>query len=112
MPLFAVTFLAGVAIGLVLMAFLAIGTYDRGYRDAFFRRKEWRAELVARRQAVTAVSERAAQWANGAGQLTASRGVQPSAGAPMVTAFLDPPAAPAHLVASRARAAPAAAAPN
>ena len=51
--------LAGVALGMILMAFLAIGTYRRGYDDGFFRRKPWRAELRARREAHIGARERA-----------------------------------------------------
>ena len=43
--------LTGVAFGMILMAFLAIGTYQRGYDDGFFLRKPWRAELAARHHA-------------------------------------------------------------
>jgi hypothetical protein len=43
--------LIGVVFGMILMAFLAIGTYQRGYDDGFFLRKPWRAEFAARRYA-------------------------------------------------------------
>ena len=45
--------LAGVALGMILMAFLAIGTYERGYSEGYFLRRPWRAELGARRRALT-----------------------------------------------------------
>jgi hypothetical protein len=45
--------LAGVALGMILMAFLAIGTYQRGYDEGYFLRRPWRAELGARRRALT-----------------------------------------------------------
>lgn len=45
--------LAGVALGMVLMAFLAIGTYQRGYNEGYRLRRPWRSELGARRRALT-----------------------------------------------------------
>lgn len=42
----------GVAMGVIVVGFLAIAAYQRGYQDALGRRPEWRAELVARRAAV------------------------------------------------------------
>lgn len=42
----------GLALGLIVIGFLAIAAYQRGYDDAIGRRKEWRAELVARQAAV------------------------------------------------------------
>ncbi|TMG53952.1 MAG: hypothetical protein E6H84_10125 [Chloroflexi bacterium] len=48
MVLFAIGLMAGVAIGMIIVGFLAIGAYDRGYTDALERRKAWRTELVAR----------------------------------------------------------------
>ena len=48
MVLFAVGLMAGVAIGMIIVGFLAIGAYDRGFADALERRKAWRTELVAR----------------------------------------------------------------
>lgn len=44
--------IAGVVLGMILMAFLAIGTYQRGYDEGVRMRRPWRAELAARRQAV------------------------------------------------------------
>lgn len=41
----------GVAMGVIVVGFLAIAAYQRGYQDALGRRPEWRAELVARRAA-------------------------------------------------------------
>jgi hypothetical protein len=46
--LFAIGLMAGVAIGMIIVGFLAIGAYDRGFTDALQRRKAWRTELVAR----------------------------------------------------------------
>ena len=40
--------MAGIALGVLIVGFLAVGAYNRGYDDALFRRKDWRAELVAR----------------------------------------------------------------
>jgi len=58
MVLFGFWLLAGVAIGMILMAFLAIGTYQRGYEEGYFLRRPWRAELGARRLAFLNVNER------------------------------------------------------
>lgn len=46
--LFATGLMAGIALGVLIVGFLAVGAYNRGYDDALFRRKDWRAELVAR----------------------------------------------------------------
>ncbi len=46
--LFAAGLMAGIALGVLIVGFLALGAYNRGYDDALFRRKDWRAELVAR----------------------------------------------------------------
>ncbi len=54
MVLFAFGLIAGVALGMLVIGFLAIGAYDRGFKDAMDRRKAWRAELVARQDAVSA----------------------------------------------------------
>lgn len=43
---------AGVVIGMTLMAFLGIGTYDRGYDEGFRLRRPMRAELEARHLAM------------------------------------------------------------
>lgn len=54
----------GLALGLIVIGFLAIAAYERGYDEAVGKRKEWRAELVARRTAaarmLTAVAARKA----------------------------------------------------
>jgi len=42
MLLLTIGLFAGAALGSVVMAFLAISAYDRGYRDAAQRRGEWR----------------------------------------------------------------------
>jgi hypothetical protein len=58
MVLFGFWIMAGVALGMVLMGFLAMGTYQRGFEEGYFRRKPWRGELAARRQAVRNVYAR------------------------------------------------------
>jgi hypothetical protein len=55
---FGLWLLAGVAIGMIVMAFLAIGTYQRGYDEGYRLRRPWRAELGARRLAVATASLR------------------------------------------------------
>jgi hypothetical protein len=49
---FALGLMIGLALGLIVIGFLAIAAYQRGYEDAIGRRKHWRAELVARQAAV------------------------------------------------------------
>lgn len=58
MMVFGLWLLAGVAFGMILMAFLALGTYQRGYDEGYFLRRPWRAELGARRKAVIKAHER------------------------------------------------------
>jgi hypothetical protein len=58
MVLFGFWLMAGIALGMILMGFLAIGTYQRGYEEGYFRRKPWRGELSARRQATRNVYAR------------------------------------------------------
>lgn len=48
MLVFALGLMVGVAVGLVVVGFLAIRAYDRGYDEALERRKAWRGELQAR----------------------------------------------------------------
>lgn len=50
----------GVALGTIVMGFLAIAAYERGFGDATYRRTEWRAELSARRRAHRSLVRRAA----------------------------------------------------
>ena len=38
----------GTAFGMVVVGFLAVGSYQRGFSRALECRKEWRGELVAR----------------------------------------------------------------
>lgn len=52
---FAVGLIIGVAFGVMVVGFLAVTAFQRGYDEALFRRREWRAELVARRKAEHAV---------------------------------------------------------
>lgn len=52
MFVFALGLMVGLALGLIVIGFLAIAAYQRGYADAFGRRKQWRTELVARQAAV------------------------------------------------------------
>jgi len=44
--LFAIGLMAGIALGMIIVGFLAIGAYDRGFTEALERRKAWRTELV------------------------------------------------------------------
>jgi TRAP-type C4-dicarboxylate transport system permease large subunit len=48
---FVAGFVAGLALGLIVIGFLAIAAYERGVDEATAKRKYWRAELVARRAA-------------------------------------------------------------
>jgi hypothetical protein len=48
MEAFVVGLMIGVAFGVVVIGFLAVGAYDRGFNEALTRRKAWRTELVAR----------------------------------------------------------------
>ena len=41
----------GLAFGVTVVGFLAVGAYDRGFSEAIHRKKEWRTELVARQAA-------------------------------------------------------------
>ena len=41
----------GLAFGVIITGFLAVGAYERGFNEALHRRKAWRAELVARQAA-------------------------------------------------------------
>jgi hypothetical protein len=63
MILFAIGLMAGVALGMIIVGFLAIGAYDRGFTDALERRKAWRGELIAR-QVVAARTVAAARKAS------------------------------------------------
>ena len=48
MDAFFVGLVFGVAFGMLVVGFLAVGSYQRGFGQALERRKEWRGELVAR----------------------------------------------------------------
>ncbi len=45
----------GLALGIIVVGFLAVNAFQRGYDEAAFRRRRWRAEIVARRAAERAV---------------------------------------------------------
>jgi hypothetical protein len=72
---FGLWLLAGVAIGMILMAFLAIGTYQRGYEEGFRLRRPWRAELGARRLAIAVMDGRSSALA-ASSLVAASSGVE------------------------------------
>ena len=55
MEAFVVGIMIGVAFGVVVVGFLAVGAYDRGFNEALHRRKAWRTELVARQAAAQRV---------------------------------------------------------
>jgi len=48
MDAFLVGLVFGIAFGMLVVGFLAVGSYLRGFSLALDRRKEWRGELVAR----------------------------------------------------------------
>ncbi len=60
MMIFGFWLLAGLALGMILMAFLAIGTYQRGYEAGSVGRRTWRTELEARRTAFANAYDRGA----------------------------------------------------
>jgi hypothetical protein len=45
---FFVGLVIGIAFGMVIVGFLAVGSYQRGFNEALERRKAWRGELIAR----------------------------------------------------------------
>ena len=51
MLIFALGMMLGTALGIVVVGFLAVRSYDHGYTEALDRRKAWRGELVARQTA-------------------------------------------------------------
>jgi len=51
MEAFLVGMILGLAFGVTVVGFLAVGAYDRGFNEALHRRKAWRTELVARQAA-------------------------------------------------------------
>jgi hypothetical protein len=48
---FAAGLAIGLAFGVIVIGFLAVAAYERGYDEAIGKRKQWRTELVARRVA-------------------------------------------------------------
>jgi len=46
--IFVVGLIVGVSLGMLVVGFLAIGAYDRGYEAADTVRRNWRAELATR----------------------------------------------------------------
>ncbi len=55
MEAFVVGMVLGLAFGVTVVGFLAVGAYDRGFNEALHRRKAWRTELVARQAAAQRV---------------------------------------------------------
>jgi hypothetical protein len=51
MLIFALGMMVGTALGIIVVGFLAVRSYDHGYTEALERRKAWRGELVARQTA-------------------------------------------------------------
>lgn len=51
MLIFVLGLMAGVALGVVVVGFFAVGAYREGFDDAALRRQGWRAELRARQAA-------------------------------------------------------------
>lgn len=51
MLIFALGIVLGIGVGIVVVGFLAVRSYDHGYTEALDRRKAWRGELVARQTA-------------------------------------------------------------
>ncbi|HEY8862119.1 MAG TPA: hypothetical protein VIN37_08575 [Candidatus Limnocylindria bacterium] len=51
MLIFALGMMLGTALGIVVIGFLAVRSYDHGYDEALERRKAWRGELLARQAA-------------------------------------------------------------
>ena len=51
MLIFALGMMLGTALGIVVIGFLAVRSYDHGYDEALDRRKAWRGELLARQAA-------------------------------------------------------------
>ncbi|HLQ06111.1 MAG TPA: hypothetical protein VK197_10745 [Verrucomicrobiae bacterium] len=51
MEAFVVGMILGLAFGVTVVGFLAVGAYDRGFNEALHRKKAWRTELVARQAA-------------------------------------------------------------
>jgi hypothetical protein len=59
-----ISFVAGLALGVIVTAFCAIGSFNRGFDSV--RRTSWSAELAARKRAIVtsrALAERTAEGA-------------------------------------------------
>ena len=44
-------FVIGLSLGMIVIGFLAVAAYQKGFDEAVGKRRIWRAELVARRTA-------------------------------------------------------------
>ena len=64
MVLFALGLVAGLALGVLVVGFLAMRAYDRGVADALGRRKYWRTELVHRQAVAAGTLQQAARKAS------------------------------------------------
>jgi hypothetical protein len=51
MLIFGLGLMIGVALGIIVVGFLAVRSYEHGYDEALERRKAWRGELMARQAA-------------------------------------------------------------
>jgi hypothetical protein len=51
MLIFGLGLVIGVALGIIVVGFLAVRSYERGYDEALVRRTAWRGELLARQTA-------------------------------------------------------------
>jgi hypothetical protein len=51
MLIFGLGMVIGVALGIIVVGFLAVRSYEHGYDEALERRKAWRGELTARQAA-------------------------------------------------------------
>lgn len=55
MLIFGLGLVLGVALGIIVVGFLAVRSYEHGYDEALQRRKAWRGELMARQAAAIRV---------------------------------------------------------
>jgi hypothetical protein len=51
MLIFALGMMLGTALGIIVVGFLAVRSYDHGYTEALERRQAWRGQLAARQTA-------------------------------------------------------------
>ena len=51
MLIFGLGLVIGVALGIIVIGFLAVRSYEHGYDEALERRKAWRGELLGRQAA-------------------------------------------------------------